>query len=223
MDLTGWNGVPRPQRTVLDGRYARVEPLNAASHERELFQSAQEPGSDDRFRYLFEDPPGDAIEFGSWMEKAARSEDPLFFAVINKSTGRAEGRQALMRIDPAHGVIEVGNILWGPAIARTRVATEALYLFAEYVFDTLGYRRFEWKCNDLNEPSKRAAARFGFAFEGIFRQHMVTKGQNRNTAWFAMTDADWSLAKKSYQAWLAPENFSDDGRQKTRLEIRMLA
>jgi RimJ/RimL family protein N-acetyltransferase len=142
-----------------------------------------------------------------------------FFAVIDKKTGRAEGRQALMRIDPVHGVIEIGNILWGSAIARTRVATEALYLFAEYVFDTLGYRRFEWKCNDRNEPSRRAAKRFGFGFEGIFRQHMVAKGENRNTAWFAMTDGDWSLAKKGYQAWLAPENFNDDGRQKAGLII----
>jgi RimJ/RimL family protein N-acetyltransferase len=127
-----------------------------------------------------------------------------------------------MRIDPVHGVIEVGNILRGPAIARTRVATEALYLFAEYVFDTLGYRRFEWKCNDRNEPSKRAAERFGFTFEGIFRQHMVTKGENRNTAWFALIDGDWSFAKQGYQAWLGPENFGDDGQQKAGLKIQTL-
>jgi RimJ/RimL family protein N-acetyltransferase len=222
MDLSNWNGVQRPQRVVLDGRYGRLEPLDTERHENELLESAREPGSDNRFRYLFEDAPGDAVVFRSWIEKAAKSDDPLFFAVINKKTGRAEGRQALMRIDPVHGVIEVGNILWGPAIARTRVATEALYLFAEYVFDTLGYRRFEWKCNDLNEPSKLAAERFGFTFEGIFRQHMVAKGENRNTAWFAMTDGDWSLAKKSYQAWLAPENFGDDGQQKASLKIRTL-
>jgi len=179
-------------------------------------------GADNRFRYLFEDAPSDTVVFKSWLEKVAKSDDPLFFAVIDKQTGRAEGRQALMRIDPAHGVIEVGNILWGPAIARTRVATEALYLCAEYVFDTLGYRRFEWKCNDRNEPSRRAAERFGFIFEGIFRQHMVAKGENRDTAWFAMTDADWGLAKASYQAWLAPENFDAEGRQKTSLTIRTL-
>jgi RimJ/RimL family protein N-acetyltransferase len=220
MDLSSWNGVPRPQRIVLDGRYARLEPLDAGRHESELLQSALEPGADIRFRYLFEETPGDAVVFRSWIEKAARSDDPLFFAVINKKTGRAEGRQALMRIDPVHGVIEIGNILWGPAIARTRVATEALYLFAEYVFDTLGYRRFEWKCNDRNEPSRRAALRFGFTFEGIFRQHMVTKGENRNTAWFAMTDGDWSLAKNAYQAWLRPENFHDDGQQKAGLKIQ---
>jgi RimJ/RimL family protein N-acetyltransferase len=122
-----------------------------------------------------------------------------------------------MRIDPVHGVIETGNILWGPAIARTWVATEAHFLFMEYVFETLGYRRFEWKCNALNEPSRRSALRFGFQFEGVFRQHMVVKGLNRDTAWFAMIDADWPRLKAGYQAWLRPENFDADGRQLARL------
>ncbi len=124
-----------------------------------------------------------------------------------------------MRIDRTHGVIEIGNILWGPAIARTRVATEALFLTATYVFETLGYRRFEWKCDDENEPSKRAAMRFGFSFEGVFRQHMVVKGRNRDTAWFAMLDADWPRIRRSFEAWLARENFDADGRQLTRLDV----
>ena len=122
-----------------------------------------------------------------------------------------------MRIDPVHGVIEIGSILWGPAISRTRVATEALYLFASHAFDTLGYRRFEWKCNNLNEPSKRAAERFGFTFEGVFRQHMVTKGNNRDTAWFAMIDGDWPRLKAGYEAWLRPENFDESGQQRSKL------
>jgi RimJ/RimL family protein N-acetyltransferase len=122
-----------------------------------------------------------------------------------------------MRITPEHGVIEIGNILWGPPIARTRVATEALYLAAKYVFEDLGYRRFEWKCNDLNEPSKRAAARFGFAFEGVFRQHMWTKGANRDTAWFAMLDGDWPRLRAAYERWLDPENFDPAGRQRAKL------
>jgi RimJ/RimL family protein N-acetyltransferase len=185
---------------------------------RDLFASAQEPGADDRFRYLSENTPADAAAFQTWMDKAATSEDPLFFAVVDLRTGKAEGRQALMRIDPAHGVIEVGSILWGPAIARSRVTTEALYLTACYVFDELGYRRFEWKCNNLNEPSKRAAERFGFRFEGIFRQHMVVKGQNRDTAWFGMTDADWALIKPRYTAWLASTNFDEMGHQRTKLD-----
>jgi RimJ/RimL family protein N-acetyltransferase len=212
-DLTNWAGVPRPTRHVMEGRYTRLEPLDPARHEADLLRSAQEPGADDRFRYLFETTPADAASFHAWIEKAATSEDPLFFAVIDKATGRAEGRQALMRIDPAHGVIEIGSILWGPAIARTRVTTEALYLFASYVFDTLGYRRFEWKCNDLNGPSKRAAERFGFRLEGIFRNHMVAKGQNRDTAWFAMTDADWPDIKAALGAWLKPGNFDPAGQQ----------
>ena len=220
MDLTHWTGVPRPERTVLDGRYARLEPLDPARHGPDLLRSAQQPGADDRFRYLFEDTPADKADFTPWIEKAANSADPLFFAVIDRATGRAEGRQSLMRIDPAHGVVEVGHILWGPAIARTRIATEALYLFAAHVFDTLGYRRFEWKCNSLNEPSKRAAQRFGFTPEGVFRQHMVQKGQNRDTAWFAMTDGDWhARLRAGYEAWLRLENFDAQGRQKHKLSF----
>jgi RimJ/RimL family protein N-acetyltransferase len=217
MDLSAWRGVPRPERVVLDGRYARLEPLDAGTHGAQLFASAQAPGADDRFRYLFEETPNDYADFTPWLEKAAASPDPMFFAVIDRATGRAEGRQALMRIDTVHGVIEIGNILWGPAIARTRVATEALYLFAGYVFDDLGYRRFEWKCNNGNAPSKRAAPRFGFAFEGVFRNHMVTKGANRDTAWFAMTNEDWQSLKAGYEAWLNPSNFDADGLQRTRL------
>ena len=218
MDLSNWKTVPRPDRITLDGRYTRLEPLEPARHTADLLASAQQPGADDRFRYLFEDAPASEADFTPWIEKAAASEDPLFFAVIDRATGRAEGRQSLMRIDPAYGVVEIGHILWGPAIARTRVATEALYLFAAYVFDTLGYRRFEWKCNSLNEPSKRAAQRFGFTAEGVFRQHMVQKGRNRDTAWFAMTDGDWNAYVRSgYEAWLQPKNFDPQGGQEAKL------
>ena len=219
MDLSDWKGVPRPERIVLEGRYARLEPLDPVKHGEDLLASAREPGADDRFRYLFEEAPADRAALNTWLDKAATSADPLFFAVIDKRTGRAEGRQALMRIDAVHGVIEIGNILWGPAIARSRVATEALYLFAHYAFDTLGYRRFEWKCNNHNEPSKRAAQRFGFTFEGVFRQHMVQKGKNRDTAWFAMVDADWPRLKAGYDAWLAPGNFDENGQQRARLDF----
>lgn len=217
MDLSHWNGVPHPERIVLEGRYARLEPVDPARHGADLLASAQRPGAQDRFRYLFEEPPADLAALTPWLERAATSTDPLFFAVIDRSTDRAEGRQSLMRIDVTHGVIEIGHILWGPAIARTRVVTEALYLFAHYAFDTLGYRRFEWKCHNLNAPSKRAALRFGYTFEGVFRQHMVAKGRNRDTAWFAMIDADWPRLKAGYEAWLRPENFDADGQQKTKL------
>lgn len=175
------------------------------------------PGVDERFRYLL-DTPQDRAGFDAWLARSSASEDPLVFAVIDRTSGRCEGRQTFMRITPEHGVIEIGSILWGPAIARTRVATEALFLFARHAFDDLGYRRFEWKCDSRNGPSRRAALRFGFAFEGIFRQHMIVKGQSRDTAWFAMTDADWPAIRQGFEHWLAPENFDERGQQKRRLE-----
>ena len=217
MDLSNWKGVPRPERAPLEGRYARLEPLDPARHGDDLFASAQQPGADSRFRYLADHAPADRAAFTAWIEKASASTDPLFFAVIDQRTGRAEGRQSFMRIEPAHGVIEIGHILWGPAIARTRVATEALYLFASHAFDRLGYRRFEWKCDNNNLPSKRAAERFGFTFEGVFRQHIVVKGRNRDTAWFAIIDGDWPRLRAGYEAWLRPENFDDAGQQKHKL------
>jgi len=217
MDLTNWKGVPRPERITMDGRYVRLEPLDPARHGADLLASAQEPGAEARFRYLFEEPPPDLATLLEWLEISSATIDPMFFSVIDKRTGKSEGRQAFMRIEPAHGVIEIGHILWGPAIARSRVTTEALYLAASYVFDALGYRRFEWKCHSLNEPSRRAAKRFGFAFEGIFRQHMVTKGASRDTAWFAMTDGEWPRLRAGYQAWLRPENFDEAGEQRSKL------
>ncbi len=217
MTLSTWKGVPSPQRVALDGHYTRLEPLDLPQHGDALWSAVQAPGEAERFRYLFDQPPGDRAEFHAWLEKAVASSDPLFFAVVDKQNCLAGGRQALMRIDPTHGVIEVGNIWWGPAIARTRLATEALYLFARYVFDTLGYRRLEWKCDDRNEPSKRAARRFGFRFEGVFHQHMVIKGQNRDTAWFAILDTDWPRLKPSYETWLEPKNFDEAGEQRAKL------
>ena len=216
-ELSNWQPRPRPARVALHGRFCRVEALDPVCHGDELFAASMAPGAQERFRYL-SDSPQDRSAFQGWLERASSSADPLFFAVIDVSSGRCEGRQALMRITPEHGVIEIGNILWGPAIARTRVATEALYLHARYVFEELGYRRFEWKCNTLNEPSKRAAERFGFTYEGTFRQHMVQKGRNRDTAWFAMLDSEWPALKRAFEQWLAPENFDSAARQRTRLE-----
>lgn len=219
-DLSQWQGVPRPQRVPLDGLYARLEPLDPARHGDDLYAAAIAPGAADRFRYLFETVPSNRADFDAWLVKVATSDDPLFFAVIDKATGKAEGRQALMRIDPTHGVIEIGSIHWGPAIARSRVATEALLLFARYAFETLGYRRFEWKCHNGNEPSKRAAERFGFTFEGIFRQHMVAKGANRDTAWFSIIDSEWPRLAAAYGRWLDPANFDGTGQQRQRLTVR---
>lgn len=219
-DLSQWQGVPRPQRVTLDGLYARLEPLDPARHGDDLYAAAMAPGAEDRFRYLFETVPSNRADFDGWLARVAVSEDPLFFAVIDQATGKAEGRQALMRIDPTHGVIEIGSIHWGPAMARSRVATEALFLFARYAFETLGYRRFEWKCHNGNEPSKRAAERFGFTFEGIFRQHMVAKGANRDTAWFSIIDGEWPRLAAAYGRWLDPANFDGTGQQRQRLSVR---
>lgn len=207
---------PVPERIVLGGKHVRLEPLDAAAHAEELRAASSRPGREDRFRHLFEPPPHEH-DFGAWVARAAASRDPLYWAVIDKTTGRCEGRHALMRITPEHGVIEIGSILWNPPLAGTRAATEALFLMAEYVFDTLRYRRFEWKCNALNAHSRRAADRFGFRFEGVFNQHMVVKGENRDTAWFAMLDHEWVRLREAYLAWLDPANFDEAGRQVKRL------
>ena len=227
-DLAGWTPRPRPDASVLDGRWCRLERLDPAGHGDSLYDASVAPGADKRFRYLFEPPPADRAAFDAWCVRAATGEDPLFYAVVDPATGRAEGRQALMRITPEHGVIEIGSILWGPKIARTRIATEALFLFARHAFDALGYRRFEWKCDARNEPSRRAAERLGFTFEGIFRQHMVVKGANRDTAWYAMLDREWRDRKQAFERWLSPDNFDAAGRQRASLsafhdEIRKVA
>lgn len=213
-----WRGAARPERVVLEGAYARLEPLNVARHARALFASAREEGAEERHRYLMDGVPEDEESYGQWVERVAAGEDPLVFAVVDRETGRAEGRQALMRVEARHGVIEIGGILWGPAIARTRVTTEAVYLMGEYVFERLGYRRLEWKCDSRNAASRRAAERFGFQFEGIFRQHMVVKGENRDTAWFAMLDGEWPRVKAGFVRWLEAGNFDAAGRQVRRLE-----
>lgn len=207
-----------PSRVVLDGRYARLEPL-APGHADDLFAASSVPDAGTRFTWLFESPPTSPSDMEAWVAKVAAQDDPMLFAVVDKATGRVGGRQALMRVVPAHGVIEIGSIYWGPAIARTRVATEALYLFARHIFEDLGYRRFEWKCNDRNEPSKAAATRFGFTYEGLFRQHMIVKGENRDTAWFSMLDGEWPSRKAGFERWLDPANFDAAGMQKQKLRF----
>jgi RimJ/RimL family protein N-acetyltransferase len=210
---------PRPSRTVLEGRYARLEPIGR-QHAAGLYAASSGARNAARFDYLAESPPARESDIHAWIEKVALPDDPLFFAVLDRASDRCEGRQALMRITPEHGVIELGSIYWGSAIARSRVATEAFYLHARYVFETLGYRRFEWKCNDRNAPSKRAATRFGFTFEGLFRQHMWIKGANRDTAWFSMVDREWPAIAAEFERWLAPRNFDAAGAQRKRLAAR---
>jgi RimJ/RimL family protein N-acetyltransferase len=219
-EMTGFsNWIPRPtpQRVVMEGQYVRLVPLSARQHGDELYVAATAGDAEDRFRWLFENTPSSRSDFEVWLEKVEASLDPLYFAVIDKASGKVAGRQTIMRIDTTNGVAEIGNIHWGPLIQRTPATSEALYLFACYLFDELGYRRFEWKCNNNNEPSKRAALRYGFQYEGLFRNHMIVKGENRDTAWFAMTDDDWALAKPALEAWLLPTNFDENGNQKQTL------
>lgn len=217
-DLQNWTPRPKPERKTLEGRYARLEPLDAEKHGDELFAASTVKDADQRFTWLFQYPPATRAEFEPWLQKSAKSEEDLYFVVIDKASGKVAGRQSLMRIDPEHGVIEIGNVYWGPLISRKPAATEAQFLFMKYVFDELGYRRYEWKCNDDNAPSKRAAERFGFRHEGTFRQHLVVKGKNRDTAWFSILDHEWPALKQAYLAWLAPENFDEAGQQKRKLE-----
>lgn len=206
-----------PERLTLDGHYVRLEPL-APKHSDDLFAASSVDDIGDRFRWLFEEGSDDRAAFDAWFDKSLNSADPMFFAVIDQKSGAVLGRQAIMRIDSKNGVAEIGNIYWGPGLSRTPGATEALYLTARYLFDDLGYRRFEWKCNNRNTPSKRAAQRFGFTFEGLFRQHLIVKGENRDTAWFSIIDNEWPALKAAYNAWLAPENFDAAGMQLHRLE-----
>ena len=209
----------QPARVVLDGRFCRLEPLDPARHGEDLYRASTPPDAAARFLYLFEEPPVSRTDFQTWLETVAQSPDPLFFAVVDKRTGKVEGRQTLMRIDPKNRAIEIGSIYWGPAMARTSVSTEANYLFAKYVFDTLGYRRFEWKCNALNAPSRATAERLGFTYEGHFRRAVIIKGRTRDTSWFAMTSDDWPRLKAAYETWLSPDNFDPAGHQKMSLSV----
>lgn len=208
----------RPQRTTLAGRYVSLTPLDPVVHSGALWEATRAPEQDALWLYLFDGPYRDRAAFDQALRAKAASEDPLFFAIEGGATRRALGYAAYMRIEPAHRVIEVGSILFTPSLQRTPGATEAMYLMAAHAFDDLGYRRYEWKCNALNEPSRRAALRLGFAFEGIFRQHMIVKGRNRDTAWYSMLDSEWPARKSAFQRWLDPSNFDSDGRQRTPLE-----
>jgi RimJ/RimL family protein N-acetyltransferase len=207
---------PRPERVTLEGRYVRLEPLDPNRHGADLYAATFAPGREARLRYV-PPVPADPAAYRAWLETTAAAHDPLAFAVVDRMDGRCGGRQTLMRIVPEHGVIEIGHILWGPAIARSRAATEAFYLMARYAFDGLGYRRLEWKCDAENLPSRAAAARFGFVYEGTFLQHMVMRGRNRDTAWHAITDVGWPQRRRALEAWLAPQNFDPEGRQRAPL------
>ncbi len=207
-----------PERIALDGRYVRLEPVGL-QHAVDLFAISEGEEAAARYRWLPTNPPASIADVQSWIASVQDLPD-RYVAVIDKTSGRAVGRQAWLRIFPHNASIEIGGIYWGLPMARSRLATEALYLFARHAFDDLGYRRFEWKCNNRNTPSKAAAARFGFQYEGLFRQDMIVKGESRDTAWFSIIDSEWPALRAEYERWLAPDNFDAEGRQKSKLALR---
>jgi RimJ/RimL family protein N-acetyltransferase len=201
----------------MTGRYCRLEAVSVQRHEKDLFSAYMQAPDGRDWTYLVSDRPASAPDFTAYLAKLEKSEDPLHFAIVDSATNRAIGTAALMRIEPTHGVIEVGSITFSPLLKKTRAATESMYLMMRRAFDELGYRRYEWKCDSLNAPSRSAALRYGFTFEGIFRQAIVYKGRSRDTAWFSITDTEWPRIRAAFEAWLAPDNFTADGRQKRSL------
>jgi RimJ/RimL family protein N-acetyltransferase len=210
--------VPRPEARALDGRFVTLRRLDPAGDAEPLFRASHPPeGDPEHWTYLPDGPYRDAAGLRDALESAAVCSDPLFFTIVRIRDGLPCGIASYLRITPGHGVIEIGHIWFGAPIRRSIEATEAMFLLAREAFDGLGYRRLEWKCNALNAPSRRAAERLGFRFEGVFRQHMVVKGRNRDTAWFAMTDDDWPAVRRGHERWLAEGNFDAEGRQRARL------
>ncbi|MEE4239700.1 MAG: GNAT family protein [Anderseniella sp.] len=215
--VPGWTARPRPPREAMDGHYVRLEPVSVEAHAGDLFEAFSADREGRIWTYLPYGPFGCAEETAEWMRKTCMGDDPLFHAIIDKATGKAVGVASYLRIEPAVGVIEVGHINYAPSLQRTRGATEAMYLMMARVFGELGYRRYEWKCDALNAPSRAAAARLGFSYEGTFRQATMYKGRNRDTAWFSIIDTEWPRLKAGYEAWLVPANFDAVGRQKRSL------
>ena len=218
-----WKPVAAPRPLIIRGRYVTLEPLDADRHTASIWEAVR--GRDEVWRWLADGPFESEPALYRAIEGKQASTAAVFLAILPERTeppsaagyAAAAGYASYMRIEPVHGVVEVGNILLSPRLQRTRAATEAMYLMARHVFEDLGYRRYEWKCNAENEPSRQAALRLGFSFEGIFRQHMVVKNCNRDTAWFAMLDQEWPARKRAFEQWLDPANFDLEGRQKSRL------
>lgn len=218
--LPGWTPPPRPPREPMAGRYCRVEPLEPERHAADLFAANSLDTEGRMWTYLAVGPFATLDEYLAWMRASCRGDDPLFFAIVAQDSGRAVGLASYLRIDPKSGSIEVGHLAFSPLLQRTRAATEAMYLMMRRAFE-LGYRRYEWKCDALNEPSRRAAQRLGFTFEGVFRQATVYKGRNRDTAWFSVIDREWPALRAAFERWLDPANFDEEGRQRERLSDLM--
>ncbi len=212
--IVNWTPPSRPDGVVLDGQYCRLEPLQAQTHAALLFRAYE--GHDAVWDYLGYGPFHSAAQYHRWVREVEGQSDPVFFAIYDKDRRAFGGVASLLRIKPEAGVIEVGHINLSPSLQRSRAATEAMFLFQDWAFRA-GYRRFEWKCDSLNYPSRRSAQRLGFSYEGVFRQHLIVKGRNRDTAWFATIDKEWDAMRAAYEAWLNPTNFDDTDKQRESL------
>jgi len=214
--VAGWRSPDVPHRIEMEGRYCRLAPLDAHQHTKSLWDAYSAEAEPRNWTYLYHGPYHTLDEFEAWVRDAASTTDPLFFAVIDRPSAHAVGVAAYLRVAPAAGSIEVGHINFSPLLQRTPAATEAMYLMMRHAF-AIGYRRYEWKCDALNAPSRAAAERLGLTFEGVFRQATVYKGRNRDTAWYAAIDQEWPALEQAFETWLSPDNFAVDGRQRRRL------
>lgn len=214
--LPHWTAPPLPPQQPLSGRYCRLEPLDADRHSAELFAANQLDTDNRMWTYLSYGPFGTCEQYTEWVHTASRSTDPLFFAIVDLQTNQAVGVASYLRIDPPNGVIEVGHLAFSPRLQRTPAATESMYLMMQQAFD-LGYRRYEWKCDALNAPSRAAAERLGFKFEGIFRQAVIYKQRSRDTAWYSIIDREWPALDSTFARWLDAGNFNAGGEQQLRL------
>lgn len=214
--LPGWRPPSQPRREPMFGQFCRLEPLDVDLHAADLYEANKLDAAHRMWTYLSYGPFDAFDQYAACAGKASESNDPLFFAIIAANTDRPVGVSSFLRIDPPSGAIEVGHLAFSPLLQRTPAATEAMFLMMQHAFG-LGYRRYEWKCDALNSPSRAAALRLGFCFEGIFRQATVYKERNRDTAWYSIIDCEWPLLKTAFLRWLAPENFDDGGNQQTRL------
>ncbi|MBW2225266.1 MAG: GNAT family N-acetyltransferase [Deltaproteobacteria bacterium] len=214
-----WQGRPAPPRTPMEGRYCRLEALSAAKHAAALHDAYAAAPDSSNWTYLPYGPFASLEEYAVWVESMQAGDDPLLFAIAGRPDERPVGVTSYLRINPAQGSIEVGHLNYSPALQRTAAATEAMYLMMRRAFEELGYRRYEWKCDSRNAPSRRAAERLGFRYEGTFRQAMVMKGRNRDTAWFSIVDTEWPRVRAALEAWLDPSNFGEGGRQRQPLQV----
>ena len=216
--LPQWSARPRPNTAPMVGRYCTVTQLDPKEHAESLYRVFSAAADDKNWTYLSCGPFQDLTGFKDWLFLVCTGQDPLFYAVIDNQSGEAVGMASFMRIEPTMGVIEVGHIHFSPTLQKTPMATEAMYLMMRHVFDELGYRRYEWKCDSYNKRSKRAALRLGFSAEGIFRQAIIYKGRNRDTAWFSILDSEWPQQKAGFERWLQPSNFDSRGNQRRSLQ-----